>query len=86
MDRSEVESLAEIVRLAAEKLFPGIQVYIMGSYRRGKESCGDVDVHLTHPTDPNFAEKIPNDALGRIIGEFFFISVQIIRTDYFGCW
>ena len=84
MDRSEVESLAEIVRLAAEKLFPGIQVYIMGSYRRGKENCGDVDIHLTHPTDPSFARTIPNDALGRIIGEFFsyqFKSYELTISD-----
>jgi DNA polymerase/3'-5' exonuclease PolX len=84
IDRSEVESLAEVVRLAAEKLFPGIQVYIMGSYRRGKESCGDVDIHLTHPTDSNFAKTIPNDALGRIIGEFFscqFKSYELTISD-----
>ncbi|MGK3757306.1 MAG: hypothetical protein ACI8RD_009620 [Bacillariaceae sp.] len=81
MDRSEVESLAEIVRLAAEKLFPGIQVFIMGSYRRGKESCGDVDIHLTHPTDPTFAKTIPNDALGRIIGEFFSFSINSNHTN-----
>lgn len=70
MTHSEVEKIAEIVRLAAEKTFPGIEVSIMGSYRRGKESCGDVDIHLTHPTDPKFRKTIPSDALGRIIGRW----------------
>mmetsp|Transcript_24139 Transcript_24139/g.25908 ORF Transcript_24139/g.25908 Transcript_24139/m.25908 type:complete len:547 (-) Transcript_24139:17-1657(-) len=69
MTRSEVEKIAEVVRLAAEKTFPGMEVSIMGSYRRGKESCGDVDIHLAHPTDPKFRKTIPSDALGRIIDE-----------------
>jgi DNA polymerase/3'-5' exonuclease PolX len=36
----------------------------MGSYRRGKETLGDVDVHITHK---DFKEKVPADALGKII-------------------
>ncbi len=67
MTRSEVEAIGEIVRAVAERLFPGIETSIMGSYRRGKESCGDVDIQLTHP---NYVENIPTDALGRIIGKY----------------
>ena len=70
MSRSEVEEIGEMVRLVAERLFPGIEASIMGSYRRGKETCGDVDIQLTHPA---FGKSIPTDALGRIIGEFYFI-------------
>jgi DNA polymerase/3'-5' exonuclease PolX len=64
MDRPEVEEIAQIVRTVAEKLFPGIEVSVMGSYRRGKETCGDVDIHLVHPL---YEREIPPDALGRII-------------------
>ena len=64
MERSEVEEIAHIVEQTAAALFPGIEVTIMGSYRRGKETCGDVDLHLTHP---QYATKIPLDSLGRIV-------------------
>ena len=37
------------VRKAAEELLPGVIAQACGSYRRGKVTCGDVDVLLTHP-------------------------------------
>ena len=67
MSRSEAEEIGETVRVVAESLFPGIETSIMGSYRRGKAFCGDVDIQLTHPA---FVRNIPTDALGRIIGKF----------------
>ncbi len=67
MTRSEVEAIGEKVRLAAERLFPGIETSIMGSYRRGKKTCGDADILLTHP---DYVKQIPKDALSRIVGEF----------------
>ena len=67
MTRSEVEAIGEKVRLAAERLFPGIEFSIMGSYRRGKKTCGDADILLTHP---HYVKHIPQDALSRIIGKF----------------
>lgn len=37
------------VREAAESLAPGVIAQCCGSYRRGKATCGDVDVLVTHP-------------------------------------
>ncbi|XP_025051052.1 DNA polymerase lambda isoform X3 [Alligator sinensis] len=37
------------VREAAQALDPGLVCVACGSYRRGKPSCGDVDVLVTHP-------------------------------------
>jgi len=34
------------VKDAAERLDPAIEIYTMGSYRRGAETCGDVCPHL----------------------------------------
>lgn len=68
MERSEVEEISRIVKKTADSLFPGIEVTIMGSYRREKRSCGDVDLHLTHP---RFDADIPSDALGRIINSLW---------------
>ena len=37
------------VRQATLSLFKGAEVMVCGSYRRGKATCGDVDVLITHP-------------------------------------
>lgn len=37
------------VKEAAESLQDGIIAQACGSYRRGKPTCGDVDVLITHP-------------------------------------
>jgi hypothetical protein len=66
MSRGEVERIKDTVEKAAQRVFPGIEVTIQGSYRRGKRTCGDVDIHLTHRS---FQVEIPEQGLGRIIGE-----------------
>jgi DNA polymerase lambda len=37
------------VRRAALFLVPGLEIEVCGSFRRGKETCGDVDVLVSHP-------------------------------------
>ena len=37
------------VREAAQAFNPGLLCVACGSYRRGKATCGDVDVLVTHP-------------------------------------
>ena len=44
----EVQRIAKIVKDKAKKFYPDIELEIMGSYRRGKTQCGDVDLLLTH--------------------------------------
>ena len=44
--RDEVEALAGHVEDAVAAVCPGCSVTVAGSYRRGKTSCGDVDVLL----------------------------------------
>ncbi|KAL7641764.1 UNVERIFIED_CONTAM: hypothetical protein RMT77_007638 [Armadillidium vulgare] len=49
MLRPEVEEIeAEVVR-AAETVKKGLKIIVCGSYRRGKTTCGDVDILITHP-------------------------------------
>jgi DNA polymerase IV len=54
ISRRESEDIANTIREHANRVRPGagaIECVIVGGYRRGKESCGDVDVILTHRDD-----------------------------------
>ena len=64
MDRSEAECIANIIKEAVQEYYSEAEVQIMGSYRRGNETCGDVDILMVHP---KYHHKVPPKALGRII-------------------
>ncbi|NXA55221.1 DPOLL polymerase, partial [Nothocercus julius] len=49
MSREEAAEIERTVRQAALALNPGLVCVACGSYRRGKPTCGDVDVLVTHP-------------------------------------
>ncbi|XP_027623192.1 DNA polymerase lambda isoform X2 [Tupaia chinensis] len=49
MPREEAAEIEQTVREAAQALNPGLLCVACGSYRRGKATCGDVDVLVTHP-------------------------------------
>ncbi|XP_062865816.1 DNA polymerase lambda [Trichomycterus rosablanca] len=49
MPRSEAAAIEKTVKEAAHSVNPELLVVACGSYRRGKSTCGDVDVLITHP-------------------------------------
>ncbi|XP_028395240.1 DNA polymerase lambda-like [Dendronephthya gigantea] len=49
MPRSEAEEIGNVVMKAAHDLDPDLQCVICGSFRRGRTTCGDVDVLVSHP-------------------------------------
>ncbi|XP_053711919.1 DNA polymerase lambda-like isoform X1 [Synchiropus splendidus] len=49
MPREEAAAIEKVVRDAALSVVPGLVAIACGSYRRGKATCGDVDVLITHP-------------------------------------
>ncbi|XP_036293750.1 DNA polymerase lambda isoform X2 [Pipistrellus kuhlii] len=49
MPREEAAEIEQTVRESAQAFSPGLLCVACGSYRRGKATCGDVDVLLTHP-------------------------------------
>ncbi|XP_034044234.1 DNA polymerase lambda isoform X2 [Thalassophryne amazonica] len=49
MPREEAAAIEKMVKDAAQAVNPGLLVMACGSYRRGKATCGDVDVLITHP-------------------------------------
>lgn len=64
MTRTEVERIFNIVEAAFKTHYSAAVLEIMGSYRRGKTACGDVDILVTHPS---FNIELPGNALGEII-------------------
>ncbi|XP_077981265.1 DNA polymerase lambda-like isoform X2 [Glandiceps talaboti] len=49
MSREEAAEIEKIVKDMALSINPGLIAMACGSYRRGKPTCGDVDVLVTHP-------------------------------------
>ncbi|KAM0749444.1 Nucleotidyltransferase [Meredithblackwellia eburnea MCA 4105] len=49
MPRSDVESIANFVRVQLEKIEPGAHLTLCGGYRRGKQQSNDVDIIITYP-------------------------------------
>jgi DNA polymerase/3'-5' exonuclease PolX len=66
MTREEVEAIGEVIRAAVRQRYPAAESTLMGSYRRGKESCGDVDVLITHP---DYTDRIPPTCLAAILDD-----------------
>ncbi|KAI0341157.1 Nucleotidyltransferase [Trametopsis cervina] len=50
MPRYEAKEIFEFIKAAALRIDPHLFVEILGSYRRGKETCGDIDILITRPT------------------------------------
>ncbi|XP_059209411.1 DNA polymerase lambda [Centropristis striata] len=49
MPREEAAAIEKVVRGAAQAVEPGLVAMACGSYRRGKATCGDVDILISHP-------------------------------------
>ncbi|KAG1852134.1 hypothetical protein DFJ58DRAFT_661386 [Suillus subalutaceus] len=50
MPRSEAESIFNLIKPIALELDKHLYIDIMGSFRRGKATCGDIDILVTRPT------------------------------------
>jgi DNA polymerase beta len=69
--RSEMDKHKEFVRNIIEKVNDKIMIEVMGSYRRGAKTSGDIDILITHKDDPeNYG-----DIFSKIIDE-------LIKTGY----
>ncbi|XP_075946683.1 DNA polymerase lambda [Anarhichas minor] len=49
MPREEAAAVEKVLKEAAKAIDPGLVAMACGSYRRGKATCGDVDVLISHP-------------------------------------
>ncbi|GLB44450.1 putative DNA polymerase beta palm [Lyophyllum shimeji] len=51
MPREEAKEIFGLIKPIALDIDPKLFIEIMGSYRRGKNDCGDIDILITRPTD-----------------------------------
>lgn len=59
MPREEAAEIERTVKDVAAVVAPGIIAHACGSYRRGKLTCGDVDVLITHPDGKSHQKIFP---------------------------
>jgi DNA polymerase beta len=71
--RTEIMEIEEFLKEIAKRMSPDFIITICGSYRRGKETSGDVDVFLTHR---QFKEKsdLAKFKCSNILSEFVLIA------------
>ncbi|KAL2001629.1 hypothetical protein VTN02DRAFT_1514 [Thermoascus thermophilus] len=67
--RAEVKEHGEFVRKIVQKVDPGMQVIIAGSYRRGAADSGDIDLLITKPDAT--MEQIRSTMMEIVIPELF---------------
>ncbi|XP_045127751.1 DNA polymerase lambda-like [Portunus trituberculatus] len=78
--RSEVAEIEDYVREATLSLVRGAEVMVCGSYRRGKLTCGDVDVLITHP-DGHSHELIFRPLLAQLRDSGFVTDDLVTQED-----
>jgi DNA polymerase lambda len=66
MVRSEVEQIGAIIADTFKMRYPSAEITIMGSYRRGKPGCGDVDILISHPV---YYDDVPPQALRQFVSD-----------------
>ncbi|KAL8565037.1 hypothetical protein ACOMHN_003413 [Nucella lapillus] len=64
--RAEMEQLKAVVLKETNKLDEDYTADVCGSFRRGAESSGDIDILLTHPSFTSTSKKQP-DLLHRLV-------------------
>ncbi|XP_059046320.1 DNA polymerase beta-like [Achroia grisella] len=55
--RSEIKKVEEVIMKQITSIDAEFTITVCGSYRRGKENCGDIDVLVTHPLVKVVEEK-----------------------------
>ncbi|XP_011086493.1 DNA polymerase lambda isoform X1 [Sesamum indicum] len=57
--RHEVQEMESLLQKVGEEILPGVVIICGGSYRRGKASCGDMDIVITHPDGKSHTGFLP---------------------------
>ena len=79
--RTEAQKIFEIIKARVVNMYPQAEVKIMGSFRRGKNSCGDVDIHIT---SPKYYDQVPTKVnyLGGLVDVLFQMKHLAFHLTY----
>ncbi len=77
--REEMDKLETVVTEAAKELDQKYIVTVCGSYRRGAESSGDIDILLTHPS---FSSESKNNRVNQISKMFILVYYHAVRVEF----
>lgn len=82
--RVEVAEISEEVKKAVSKVFPGLKIKTetVGSFRRGKQMCGDVDVLITLDDDQSAKAMTLQDEKDEIKGMLPQIVDYLTKTGF----
>jgi DNA polymerase lambda len=78
--RDEVVKIEMTVKQAVLSINPGFVVQACGSYRRGKATCGDVDILITHP-DGHSHQRIFNKIISLLHSTNFLTDDLVIQDE-----
>ncbi|KAM7464593.1 hypothetical protein LguiA_032714 [Lonicera macranthoides] len=76
--RNEVQEMELLLQKAGEDILPGIEIVCGGSFRRGKASCGDMDIVITHPDGKSHIGFLPKYV--RHLKEMQFLREDLVFT------
>ncbi|KDR78241.1 hypothetical protein GALMADRAFT_1309526 [Galerina marginata CBS 339.88] len=76
MPRAEAKEIFDLIKPIALSIDSKLFIEIMGSYRRGKADCGDIDILITRPVDDGLTHR---GVLPRLLRELH--SVGILTED-----
>ncbi|XKL59996.1 hypothetical protein PGB90_001012 [Kerria lacca] len=65
--REEIEQIEVVMRSKISELDSQFEIIICGSYRRGKQESGDIDVLISHPSYTSHDTKSDNKLLENVV-------------------
>ncbi|KAJ3277016.1 hypothetical protein HDV01_000068 [Terramyces sp. JEL0728] len=83
ISRKEVKEIGNRIEKVVKERFPELEMYIMGSYRRGAETCGDIDLIFTSKTfelsEQVFTEICDQLTAAKIMTDTIIVASEIVR-------
>eukprot|EP00049_Salpingoeca_infusionum_P003592 m.68178 g.68178 ORF g.68178 m.68178 type:complete len:695 (+) comp12188_c0_seq1:205-2289(+) len=77
--RKEVTEMVQFFKRVLREISPEAVVEVCGSYRRGKQMCGDVDFLVSH-RDPDVRSSLFDELLGRLKAQEFLTHDLVTST------
>jgi len=81
--RDEAESIFNMVRAVLKNITPGVDLEMVGSYRRGATELGDIDVLITTKKNIPLPSKFMEDIVGRLKTQGVIVEDPVMGKEKF---